>query len=228
VAGASAAGGGRAYRRVMPVPRPLLLTPLLAVALGGCAIGDDGPAVTQTRHVAGFARVDDRASVDVRLHAGAPRSVRVMAGEKVIDDVRTEVRDGTLRVSFDHSGWGGNDVVVEASTPKLIGIDASGSGDVAADGVDAGALDVRSDGSADIVLEGAARRLELELDGSGDADLSRLTAREARVSVGGSGDADVRADGRLDVAVDGSGDVRYHGHPQLTQRVDGGDVSRGD
>jgi hypothetical protein len=155
-----------------------------------------------------------------------------LANRRAWDDTLRELTAGDAPFAlalFDLSGWGGNDVVVEASTPKLIGIDASGSGDIAADGVDAGALDVRSDGSADIVLEGAARRLELELDGSGDADLSRVTAREARVSVGGSGDADVRADGRLDVAVDGSGDVRYHGHPQLTQRVDGsGDVSRGD
>jgi hypothetical protein len=230
VAGRSAVAGRRAYRRAMHVPRLLLLlAPLLAVALAGCAVGDDGPVVTRTRHVAPFTRVDDRASVDMRLHAGGRRRVRVIAGKNVVDDVRTEVRDGTLEVSFDHSGWGGNDVVVEATVPELTAIDASGSGDIAADGVDAGALDVRSDGSSDIALEGAARRLRIELDGSGDADLSRLAAREARVTVGGSGDADVRAAARLDVAVHGSGDVRYRGDPRLTQHDDGsGDVSRAD
>jgi hypothetical protein len=118
------------------------------------------------------------------------------------------VRDGTLRLTFDHdSGFGGSDVVVEASVPKLTGIEACGSGDVDADGIDAGAFDVRSDGSADIALTGKAGRLALALDGSGDADATGLTARGARVAVGGSGDADVRAAERLDVAVDGSGDV---------------------
>ena len=104
---------------------------------------------------------------------------------------------------------------------------ASGSGDIDADGIGADAFEVRSDGSADIALRGTADRLEVDLDGSGDADLGELEAVEARVAVRGSGDADVRADKRLDVNVDGSGDVRYHGDPALTRHVDGsGDLSR--
>jgi Putative auto-transporter adhesin, head GIN domain len=88
-------------------------------------------------------------------------------------------------------------------------------------------FEVRSDGSADIALEGTAGRLTVDLDGSGDADLAGLAAREARVAVGGSGGVDVRAAERLDVELDGSGDVRYHGDPVLTQRVDGsGELTR--
>jgi hypothetical protein len=209
--------------------RALLLFPALlaALVLAGCTIGDDGPRTTQTRDVADFTRIDNRDSVDVRLHVGEPQRVQVHAGEKVIDDVRTEVRDGTLQLTFDRDGFGDGDVVVEASVPKLTGIAASGSGDIDADGIDADAFEVRSDGSADIELEGTAGRLAVDLDGSGDADLARLLAREGRVAVSGSGDADVRADERLEVDVDGSGDVRYHGDPALTQRVDGsGDLTR--
>jgi hypothetical protein len=211
--------------------RSLLLLPaaIAVLVLAGCSIGDDGPRRTQTRDVATFTRVESDSSVDVRLHVGEKQRVRVRAGEKVIDDVGTEVRDGTLHVTFDHSGWGGNDVVVEASVPKLAGIDVSGSGDVEADGIDAAALDVSSHGSADIVLTGAVEALDVEVEGSGNADLADLKAREARVKVRGSGDADVRADERLDVDVDGSGNVRYHGDPQLTSNVDGsGDLSRAD
>jgi hypothetical protein len=216
----------------MPSPsRSLVLIPAAAGALllAGCSLTDDGPRRTQTRDVAAFTRIDNPGSVDVQLHVGEPQRVQVRAGEKVIGDVRTEVRDGTLHLTYEHHGFSGGDAVVEASVPKLTGIDASGSGDIRADGVDADALDVRSDGSADITLEGKARRLALDLSGSGDADLAGLSAREARVAVGGSGDADVRAASRLEVDVDGSGDVRYHGHPALTQRVDGsGDLSRAD
>jgi hypothetical protein len=206
-------------------PSRLVLLPVAvvvaALAAAGCSIGDDGPRTSQTRDLDGFTRVDNDSSVDLELHVGEPQHVRVRAGEKVIDDVRTTVRDGTLHVSFDHRGFGGDDVVVEASVPRLTAIDASGSGDVDADGIDADALDVSSEGSADISLTGATGRLELELEGSGDADLERLQAREARVSVSGSGDADVRAGDRLDVSVEGSGDVRYHGDPHVEEHVDG-------
>jgi len=139
------------------------------------------------------------------------------------------VSDGTLHLTFDHDGFGDSNVVVEASVPKVTGIEASGSGDIDADGIDAAALEVRSDGSADIVLEGTAGRLTVDLDGSGGADLAGLVAREVRVAVGGSGDADVRAEQRLEVNVDGSGDVRYRGSPALIQHVDGsGELSRAD
>ena len=216
----------------MPSPRrALLLFPaaVAALALAGCSVGDDGPQTTQTRDVADFTRIDNNASVDLRLRVGESQRVQVRAGEKVIDDVGLEVRDGTLHVTFDHDGFGGGDVVVEASVPTLTGIDLSGSGDVDADGIDADAFDVRSDGSADIALAGTAALLAVDLDGSGDADLAGLTAREARVAVNGSGDVDVRADTRLDVDVEGSGDVRYHGRPALTQNVDGsGDLTRAD
>jgi putative autotransporter adhesin-like protein len=208
--------------------RRLLLLPaaVAALALAGCSIGDDGPRTTQTRDVASFTRIDNRASVDVRLHVGEPQSVRVRAGEKVIGDVGTEVHDGTLELRFDHSGFGGRDVVVDVSVPKLTGIEVSGSGDVDARGIDSDVFELRSEGSADIALEGTVSRLSVKLDGSGDADLDRLVAREARVFVGGSGDADVRADERLNVALDGSGDVRYAGDPVLTRQVDGsGDLS---
>ena len=213
----------------MPSPRRALLLPaaIAALALAGCELGDDGPRTSQTRDVAGFTRIDNRDSVDVRLHVGEPQRVRVRAGEKVIDDVRTEVRDGTLHLSFDHDGFGGSDVVVEASVPRLTAIEASGSGDIDAGGIDADGFEVQSNGSADITLDGTAGRLALDLNGSGDADVAGLAAREARVAVRGSGDVEVRADQRLDVDVDGSGDVSYHGDPALTKNVDGsGDLSR--
>lgn len=211
------------------MPRALLLIPavLAALALAGCSVGDDGPRTTQTRDVAAFTRVENSDSVDVRVHAGERQRVVVLAGEKVIDDVRTEVHDGTLQVTYDHDGFGGGDVTVEASVPRLTGIEVSGSGDVDADGLRADTFEVRSHGSADIGLAGTVDRLAVDLSGSGDADMSGLAAREARVVVDGSGDAEVRAGERLDISLDGSGDVRYHGDPALTQQVDGsGDVSR--
>jgi len=143
----------------MPSPRSLLLLfagALAALAVAGCDFADDGPRTTQTRDVGSFTQIDNRGSVDVRLRVGEKQRVKVWAGEKVIDDVRTEVHNGTLEIAFDHDGWGGNDVVVEASVPKLTGIEASGSGDIDADGIKAGAFEVRSDGSADIALAGAA------------------------------------------------------------------------
>jgi hypothetical protein len=215
----------------MSSPRALLLTltALGGLAFAGCTIGDDGPRTTQTRDIPAFTRVDNRSSVDVRLHVGDRRHVEVRAGEKVIDDVRTEVRDGTLKINFDHDGFGGGSVVVEATVPALTAIDNSGSGDIEAEGIDTPGFELGSDGSGDIELYGHADRLTAELEGSGDADLTGLTADAAEVSARGSGDIDVRADEHLSVSLDGSGDVHYLGNPVLVEHDDGsGDLSHTD
>jgi hypothetical protein len=210
----------------MHSPRPsLLLLPaaVAALALAGCSAFDDGgPQTVQQRDVAPFTRVKTDDSVDIRVRAGEPQRLRVRAGEKVIDAVHTQVRDGTLYVTFDHdSGIGTGDVVVEAGVRTLAGVAAGGSGDVDATGVEADAFDVRSDGSSDISIAGRAARLQLDVSGSGDIDTTDLAARDARVGSSGSGDVRVRAAERLDVALDGSGDVRYYGDPQLTRQLDG-------
>jgi hypothetical protein len=205
----------------------LALPAAVAVALTGCSLGDDGPRTSEEREVGAFTRIANSDSVDVRLDVGEPQRIVVRAGQEVIDDVGTEVRDGTLHVTFEHRGFGGGDVVVEASVPRLTGIDVDGSGDVVVDGVRAAELHVASDGSGDVAVRGSATRLTVEMDGSGEADLEDLVSREARVEVGGSGDAEVSAGELLDVAVDGSGDVSYHGDPDVRRSVDGsGEVSR--
>jgi hypothetical protein len=204
----------------MPL-RLLIAAALAALALAGCSFEDDGQRTTQTRDVGAFTRVENRDSVDVRLHVGAPQRVRVLAGDKVIDDVQTEVYGDTLEVRFDHDGLGGSAVTVEADVPRLTGVVVTGSGDVEADGVDADDFEVRSEGSADIGLEGTVGQLSVDMEGSGDVDLADLEAREAHVSVDGSGDADVSAADRLGVDVDGSGDVRYHGDPVVSQHREG-------
>src|SRR5689334_3573757 len=121
----------------MPHPRLLLLI-IPAVALAGCSLEDDGPPTSQTRQVAPFTRIDNPSSVDVVLTVGKPQQLRVRAGKKVISDVHTDVRDGTLHVDFDHHGWGGDDVVVEASIERLDGVTADGSGDIEVTGIDSG------------------------------------------------------------------------------------------
>jgi hypothetical protein len=211
--------------------RSLLVLPAVipVIALAGCSLSDDGERTTQTRDVTAFTRVDNDDSVRVVVHAGSPHRVRVRAGDKVIDDVRTVVRDGTLRVTFDHDSWGDPDVVVEAWTPRLTAIHSDGSGDVEADGVDGDAFEVTADGSADVRVRGRADRLVVSADGSGNAKLADLETDEARVTASGSGDVEIRATTRLAVNVDGSGNVRYHGKPQLTQQDEGsGDVQRAD
>jgi hypothetical protein len=207
----------------MPSPRIALLLPAAAAAvlLAGCIGIDAGPTTTENRDVDAFTRIKAEDQVDVELRAGEPRRVDVRAGEKVIEDVRTEVRDGTLYVSYDGPDIRKGRLLVEVAAPRVQSIGITGSADVFADGLDADALDIRVTGAGDITAHGRAERLTVDISGSGDADLADLAAAEARVELSGAGDADVRAADRLDADVRGAGDLAYRGDPKLTQDVSG-------
>ncbi len=207
----------RPNRRWVPAS---ILTAVAAVALAGCS--DDGPKTTDVRDVAEFNHIANDSSADVQIRVGRPLHVEVVAPEKVVADVRTEVRDGTLRISH-----GAKRAVVKVDVPSLAALDNSGSGDVEAEGVDAASLTVQADGSGDLELAGTAQQLTVDQSGSGDLDLSDLSASDARVSTKGSGDTELWVEASLDLRTDGSGDVDYRGDPTLTKHLKGsGDVSR--
>jgi Putative auto-transporter adhesin, head GIN domain len=207
----------------MSSPRIALILPIAAatLALTGCIGVDAGPTTTQTRDVAAFTRLKAEDEVDVNLRVGEPRHLRVRAGEKVIDDVRTEVRDGTLYVSYDGPDIREGRLLVEVAAPAVDAIAIDGASDVRVDGLAADTLDIRVSGAGDIAAAGSVQRLTLDISGAGDADLAELAAHDARVELRGAGDADVHATARLDAEVSGAGDLAYRGDPSLRQDVSG-------
>jgi hypothetical protein len=213
----------------MSSPRIALILPIAAatLALTGCIGVDAGPTTTQTRDVDAFTRLKAEDEVDVNLRVGESRHLRVRAGEKVIDDIRTEVRNGTLYVSYDGPSIREGRLLVEVAAPAVDGVDITGASDVRVEGLAADAFDIRVSGAGDLTAEGRVQRLKLDISGAGDADLAELAADDARVELGGSGDADVYASDRLDAEVSGAGDLAYRGDPSLHQDVSGaGEIDR--
>jgi Putative auto-transporter adhesin, head GIN domain len=207
----------------MSSPRIALILPVAAatLALVGCIGVDAGPTTTQTRDVDAFTRLRAEDEVDVNLRVGESRRLRVRAGEKVIDDIRTEVRDGTLYVAYDGPSIREGRLLVEVSAPAVEALAITGAADVRVDGLDADAFDIRVSGAGDVEAAGRVQRLDVEISGAGDADLAELAADDARVELSGSGDAEVRASDLLDAEVRGAGDLAYRGDPQLRQAISG-------
>jgi hypothetical protein len=213
----------------MSSPRSLLILPIAAatLALTGCIGVDVGPTTTQTRDVDAFTRLKAEDEVDVNLRVGESRRLSVRAGEKVIDDVRTEVRDGTLYVGYDGPSIREGRLLVEVAAPAVDGVDITGASDVRVEGLAADAFDIRVSGAGDLEAAGRVQRLDVDISGAGDADLAELTAADAHVELSGSGDAEVHATGRLDAEVSGAGDLAYRGDPSLREDVSGsGEIDR--
>ncbi len=201
------------------------------LAFGGC---DNGPPVTQTRPITTFTRLDVSGDLEleVRLFNRPDPGVRITAGEKAIDRIKTELAENTLRISTKSRGLTiGPDplgpVSISLGVPALVGLSVEGKADVTLSGLSARTFELRVDGSGDIEARGRVDDFTLEVDGSADSQFADLATQNANVRIDGSGDTELRVHRTLELVVEGSGNVIYHGRPAVTSRLEGsGDVTQ--
>jgi hypothetical protein len=208
----------------------LALAALVALlAMTGC---DNGPPVSQTRNVGTFTRleVSGDVSLKVALFNRPDPGVKITAGSKSIDRIKTEVVGDALRVSTKSRGLTiGPDplgaVSISLGVPALTGMRVDGPANVNLSGLSAKAFELRVSGSGDIHARGRVDDLAMEVDGSADSMLKDLATQNANVRIDGSGDTEVRVARSLQLIVEGSGDVTYYGRPAVSSRLEGsGDV----
>jgi hypothetical protein len=208
--------------------RLALVAALGALGLAGCG----GTPVDQPREVASFDRIDVTGGIRVEVVRGGRPAVTVHGRKDVINRVDTTVAGGRLRVAVHDRGIviGGdpmNDVVVRVTAPRLADVQIEGSGDIDLGGVTTHSLHFAITGAGDVTARGAVDTLAVVIHGAGDADFSRLAARDARVEIHGAAGVQLDVSERLDVEIQGAGDVRYTGRPRVTKTIHGaGDVRR--
>jgi Putative auto-transporter adhesin, head GIN domain len=216
------------------VRRALLASALVTAALaaGGC---DSGPPVSQTRNVGtAYTRLEVDGSLDlsVQLLNRPDPGVRITAGSKAIDRIKTDVDAGTLMISTKSRGLtiGPDplgDVTVNLGVSALSGLVVKGNASVQLSGLSAKSFELRVSGSGDVVAHGRVDDLTMELDGSADVDLGGLATQSADVRTDGSGQTDLRVAQSLNLVMEGSGDVTYHGRPTVSSRQEGsGDLTQ--
>jgi len=211
------------------IRRALAAAALAAAALAGC---DNGPPVSQTREAGSFNRleVSGDISLDVSLLNRPEPGLRITAGVKAIDRIKTELVGDTLEVSTKSRGLtiGPDplgDVSVSLGVPALLGLRVDGSADVVLSGLSAKAFELVVNGSGDVRARGRVDELELEVDGAASTNLRDLATQKATVRLDGSGDTELRVARTLELVLEGSGDVTYYGRPAVSSRLDGsGDV----
>jgi hypothetical protein len=182
-----------------------------------------GVAASQARAVPDFDGVELAGSNEVNVTVGGPRSVVVHADDNLLGHVTTDVRARVLVIAKTPGSFSTQaPMSVDVTVPSLHSLRLSGSGIVTVTGIDAPAFAVSLPGTGLLRASGTAGRLAVGLDGSGDAELGGLVARDVRATVGGSGRVVVTATVSLDGRVTGSGAIVYGGSPaRVTRNVSG-------
>jgi hypothetical protein len=144
--------------------------------------------VTEVREVASFHSVDLQTVGSISLRQGRNQSLQVRAEREVLEQLKTEVRDGTLII---WSRWNirksdALEIIIEMESVKALSV--SGSGKIKGENrIVTENLDLRISGSGDMNLMLEADSVDVKISGSGDMSLE-LESTTSNVRISGSGD----------------------------------------
>jgi hypothetical protein len=198
--------------------------------LAGCNTGGvedsghvDGSGVraSETRDVPAFTGLEPHGSINVDVTVGKEQSVTVEVDDNLLQFITTEVKDNKLVIGSKQSYNTQIGVNVTIQVPELTSVAYFGSGNVTLKDAKGENLDVRIIGSGSATATGDVQSLSVDVTGSGNANISGLTAKKVSASVHGDGNIHVHVSETLDATVIGSGSVRYRGSPQVTKKVTG-------
>ncbi len=209
-----------------------------ALVLAGCdgsnctsdciTVNGDGPMIhgsgnmrTEMRQVAPFAAVQID-SAHVTIERTGSNSLSVTGDDKLLPLFTTEVKDGTLHLSFvKGKTFEGKMPAYHVTVADLHTITLDGTGRVDASKLDAAALSLSVAGAGSIYAAGRADALDVSVKGAGSVDASNLQVKSAKVVLSGVGNAIVNASEILDATISGVGRLQYLGSPKVTSHVSG-------
>lgn len=207
---------------------------LAGVAIGCAACTDDSPVRTESREVPSFNAIDMRGGARLEISIGQGPSVQVEAPENTLPNVKTEVREQTLYIEGRFVDWvqngAGPGVTVRVSVPTLASLRLSGGNEVRVTGFSGGSSNIHIEGFSSFEAEGALDELIVRMAGAGNADLRKLLAKNARVTVDGVATVHVHPQETLDATMNGVGAIFYTGSPrEVSTHINGlGTISRDD
>lgn len=158
---------------------------------------------------------------------GAGAAVKVSGPKRLVDQV--EIENGRLGLkdsvgggtSFKINGHGvyltGDDdrLSVEITAPAVRSFTLNGSGDLYLKAYDQPDLALSINGSGNVEAQGKTKKVELQVSGSGEADLRSLETGDAKIAVAGSGEVHAAPKGMAQIDLAGSGDVYLTEKPSV-------------
>jgi hypothetical protein len=226
----------------------LILT--LAVFMGISTAIAGNSDETQIRKVENFNAIKVSTGIDLYLTMGSSEEVKIVADDDIIDDLKTEVKDGTLHIYVKQNNWfnwGGNKTrKAYVTVTELVALHASSGSDVRSENTIKGeSLEVKASSGSDVALDVFYKNLSVDTSSGSDAKISgRVKTLKAESSSGSDIKAEgleaqigkLRASSGSDITVtvtdelyaraSSGSDIKYYGNPQIrdTDESSGGDV----
>nr|MBX2817750.1 DUF2807 domain-containing protein [Saprospiraceae bacterium] len=192
---------------------------LVAAVLGiGCdsinGIEGEGPIITQELDIDEFEGIELDGSYDVIVRQGNEQFVEAEGHANIIDRLRTDVSGGIWLIDLLRGSYRNLRLTIYITTPALNSIRNTASGDIRVESMEVDRLDLELDGSGDIEVTEfltIAEELYIEADGSGNIEVEDLVTQELNIQMDASGDIDLGGTADFaDIDISGSGDLKAY------------------
>ena len=121
------------------------------------------------------------------------------------------------RLYFKDLNHGGRRLTVQISAPAVTRFELNGDDQLEIRDYRQDRLELRVHGSSEVEGSGEAKIIDLDIAGSGEADLGGVSAEEAKVDISGSGEATIAPKSAASLNVSGSGEVTLLTRPERLQ-----------
>ncbi len=173
---------------------------------------------TEKRDVGAFTSIETTGAFEVRVTCQQPESFEIEGDDNILPLVRSEVRNGVLRIFSTGSYNPTKGLTVRITVPNLERVFTTGAGDIHITNVKNDKLELSSTGAARVEAGGQTGFVIIGSTGAGKIDTNQLHAERARVTVTGAGNVDVYAAQQLDATVSGVGNITYAGNPATVNK----------
>ena len=181
-----------------------------------------GNIAKEKREVSGFKQIDVSNSIQVEITAQKDFSVEVEADDNLLPLIKTEVRNGVLRIKSEGRFNTKNPVIVRVSAPNIEDLDVSGASKVNLTNLSNEDLQIHSSGASKIKVEGTTVNLEIETSGASKIDAENLKAENVSVDASGASNVNVAVSNELKVDASGASNISYSGTPTNLEKKTSG------
>jgi hypothetical protein len=189
----------------------------------------------EVRKVGDFHSIEVSSAIDLQLSQGTENSVAISApGEENRDNVKTEVRNGVLKIWYENKQWlrgSGRKTRAYVSVKSLKRLTASGACDVTVNGslnseelfltmsgasdfrgnVKTGSLKIQLSGASDVVISGSTGDLKIGASGASHFKGYDLNADNCRIDASGASDIKITVNKVLSAQASGATSIDYKG-----------------
>ena len=207
------------------------------LALGACnthCITGSGNQQSEDRDIGAFSKVEFGGNITMKIRQDSSPAMNITADDNILREIKTRVKGDVLQIKTDGNFCNPGPIVIELSSNKWNGIEASGSSKIISENqintddfyldlsgsstvdldIVAGRFRTESSGVSKINLKGQARSHDVAVSGSANIKAYDFIVSDYEIETSGSSDCEINVLNSLKANTSGSSKILYKGNPK--------------